>query len=118
MKTFQQTGNVLRLTMPYDRLSGQGVKVGQIFGIVAHDALETQEAEVHVVGVYEINKVGSQAWTAGALVYWDDTNRHATTVAASNLLIGAATAPVGDGAGATTGTVRLNGSFRATEAGG
>lgn len=118
MKNFVQNGDVLRLVMPYDRTSGQGVKVGQIFGIVAHNALETQEAEVHLVGVYTINKVGSQAWTAGALVYWDDTNKRATTVATSNLLIGVAVAAVPDGAGDTSGRIRLNGSFRANEAGG
>ena len=42
------------------------------------------------LGDYPITKVGSQAWTVGAKVYWDDTNKRCTTVATDNTLIGAA----------------------------
>jgi predicted RecA/RadA family phage recombinase len=63
-----------------------------------------------------LTKAGSQAWTVGALVYWDDTNKRCTTVATGNLLIGAAIAAVDNAAGSTTGRVRLNGVARANEA--
>ena len=53
--------------------------------------------------------------TAGALVYWDDTNKRCTTVATLNLLIGVATIAVAGGAGNTIGRVRLNASFRAND---
>ena len=43
--------------------------------------------------------------------YWDNAARLATTVVASNTLIGAATEPVAGGASDTIGRVRLNGSF-------
>ncbi|MCB1470839.1 MAG: DUF2190 family protein, partial [Rhizobiaceae bacterium] len=52
-----------------------------------------------------------QAWTAGAKIYWDDTNKRTTNVATSNTLIGVATEAVAGGAGDTIGRVRLNGSF-------
>lgn len=64
--------------------------------------------------MFELTKIGSQAWTVGALVYWDDANKRCTTVATANLLIGVAAAVEG-GAGNTTGLVRLNACFRAND---
>ena len=64
-----------------------------------------------LVGVFDITKVGSQAWTVGAKVYWDDTNKRCTTVATDNTLIGVAVEAVASGAGDTIGRVRLNATF-------
>ena len=64
-----------------------------------------------LVGVFDITKVGSQAWTVGARVYWDDTNKRCTTVATENTLIGVAVEAVASGAGDTIGRVRLNATF-------
>ncbi len=64
-----------------------------------------------IVGVFDINKVGSQAWTVGTKVYWDDTNKRCTTVATDNTLIGVAVEAVASGAGDTIGRVRLNATF-------
>ena len=111
MKTFIQPGHTLTLAAPYNVASGQGLLVGAIFGIATHDAASGAEVETQLTGVVEITKVGSQAWSAGDKVYWDNTNRRATTVATDNTLIGAAVLPVGAGAEATLGRVRLNGSF-------
>ena len=65
--------------------------------------------------MFELTKIGSQAWTVGALVYWDDTNKRCTTVATANLLIGVAAAAVAGSPGNTIGRVRLNASFRAND---
>ena len=74
------------------------------------DALgETVEAAL--TGVFDVTKIGSQAWSAGAKIYWDDTNKRTTNVATSNTLIGVATEAVAGGAGDTVGRVRLNGAF-------
>ena len=59
----------------------------------------------------DITKVGSQAWTVGAKIYWDDTNKRCTTVATDNTLIGVAVEAVASGAGDTIGRVRLNATF-------
>ena len=67
--------------------------------------------ETALVGVFDITKVGSQAWTVGAKVYWDDTNKRCTTVATDNTLIGVAVEAVAGGAGDTIGRVRLNAVF-------
>jgi predicted RecA/RadA family phage recombinase len=97
---------------PYALTSGQGAKVGQMFGVATNDATLAADVALDLTGVFELTKIGSQAWTVGALVYWDDTNKRCTTVATANLLIGIAAAAVAGGAGNTTGRVRLNASFR------
>lgn len=109
MQNYIQAGENLTLTMPYDRTAGQGVKVGQIFGVCTNGALSGAEDVVCTEGVYEITKVGTQAWTVGALVYWDNTNKRLTTSASGNVLVGVAVEAVGNGAGETLGKVRLNG---------
>jgi predicted RecA/RadA family phage recombinase len=111
MKTFIQPGHVLTLAAPADVASGDGMLVGALFGIATHDALAGAEVETQLTGVVEIAKAASQAWTAGAKVYWDNTAKRATTVASGNTLIGVAVLAVGAGAEETIGRVRLNASF-------
>ncbi|AHD01964.1 DUF2190 family protein [Leisingera methylohalidivorans] len=111
MKNYVQPGNTITLTAPYAVTSGDGLLVGSIFGIASADAALNDPVEAALVGVFDLTKVGSQAWTVGAKVYWDDTNKRTTSVATSNKLIGVATEAVAGGAGDTIGRVRLNGSF-------
>ena len=115
MKNFVQPGDTITLTAPYAVASGDGLLVGSIFGVAAGTAALGESVETALTGVFDITKIGSQAWTVGALVYWDDANRRCTTVATANLLIGVAAAAVAGGAGNTTGRVRLNSSFRAND---
>ena len=111
MKNFVQPGNTITLTAPYAVASGEGLLVGAIFGVAAGDAAIGEPVETALVGVFDITKVGSQAWTVGAKVYWDDTNKPCTTVATETTLIGAAVEAVPSGAGDTSGRVRLNATF-------
>lgn len=113
MKNFVQNGDVLTVTAPYALSSGQGCLVGSIFGVACSDALISTEVEIQTEGVFDLTKVGSQAWSVGDRIYWDNTARAATTAAASgaNKLIGVAIAAVGSGAGETTGRVRLTAAF-------
>jgi predicted RecA/RadA family phage recombinase len=111
MRNYIQPGHAITLAAPYDIASGDGLLVGAIFGIATHDALSSAEIEAQLTGVVEITKVASQAWTAGAKVYWDNTARRATNVASGNTLIGVAVLAVGAGAEETVGRVRLNASF-------
>ncbi len=90
--------------------SGDGLLVGSIFGIAAGGAALGESVETALVGVFDITKVGSQAWTAGAKVYWDNTNKEATKTATANTLIGVATEAIAGGAGDLIGRVRLNAS--------
>ncbi|MFW8636627.1 DUF2190 family protein [Cribrihabitans pelagius] len=111
MKNYVQPGNTITLTAPYAVTSGDGLLVGSIFGIASADATLNDPVEAALVGVFDLTKVGSQAWAVGAKVYWDDTNKRTTSVATSNTLIGVATEAVAGGAGDTIGRVRLNASF-------
>lgn len=111
MKNFVQPGNTITLTAPYAVASGEGLLVGSIFGVAAGTAASGDPVEAALTGVFDITKVGSQAWTVGAKVYWDDTNKRCTTVSTDNTLVGVAIAAVASGAGDTIGRVRLNGTF-------
>lgn len=111
MRGYIQPGNTITLPAPYAVASGDGLLVGAIFGIATGSAAINAEVETLIDGVVELRKAPSQAWSIGARIYWDNAARLATTVIASNTLIGAATEPVAGGANDTIGRVRLNGSF-------
>lgn len=98
MKNYVQPGNTITLTAPYAVASGDGLLVGSIFGVASGTAALGETVETALVGVFDLTKVGSQAWAAGAKVYWDNTNKRCTTVATDNTLIGVATEAVAGGA--------------------
>jgi predicted RecA/RadA family phage recombinase len=109
MKNYVQRGDTMTLTAPYDRNSGEGALVGSIFGVAANTVANATDGEFDVVGVFTLAKVSAQAWTQGALIYWDNTAKLCTTVSSGNKLIGVAASAAGNPSGA--GDVRLNGSF-------
>jgi predicted RecA/RadA family phage recombinase len=115
MRNFVQDGDTVVVQAPYAVTAGQGLRRGLIFGVAIGDAAINTDVPINLVGVYDLTKIGSQAWTVGALIYWDDTNRRTTTVATGNILIGVAVAAVGAGADETIGRVRLNAAFRPQE---
>jgi predicted RecA/RadA family phage recombinase len=108
-KNYIQPGKTITLTAPYQRNTGEGALVGSIFGVALATVANGASGEFATVGVWELAKTNAEAWSAGALIYWDDTNKETTTTATSNKLIGAAVAAAGNPSG--TGKVRLNGAF-------
>jgi predicted RecA/RadA family phage recombinase len=108
---FVQVGKVVSVAAPYNVASGAGCLVGSLFGVAQFAALATAAVEIGLDGVYDLAKAGSQAWTVGARIYWDDSAKVCTTTASTNKLIGVALAAVGSGAGETTGRVLLTGAF-------
>lgn len=123
MENFEQEGAIQTSTPPVGGCtSGQPYQVGQKFGIAAKsvtaaEALAGATVELKVRGVFTVTKAGSQAWTEGAMVYWDDAARVFTTVAAGNRLVGWAALPeIGAGASLTTGHVYIDGAVRDNEA--
>ena len=110
MKSYVQPGNTITLAAPYAVASGDGLLVGAIFGVATASAANGDPVEAVLVGVFDLKKVASQAWSAGDKVYWDNTAKETTKTATSNTLIGAAIDAVGNGAGETVGRVRLNAS--------
>lgn len=104
---FVQPGEVLDLTAPYQRNAGQAAKIGSIVGVAVNTVANAAVGQFAFTGVWTLTKATGQAWTEGALIYWDDTNKNCTTTSTSNTRIGVATAAAASGD--TTGKVRLNG---------
>lgn len=112
MKNFVQPGDVLTAIAPSGGVvSGNVYLIGAALGVAATTAAAGQEFEFKVNGVFDVPKAASQAWTLFALVYWDDTAKNFTTTSSGNTKAGIAVKAVGNGAGETTGRVRLNASF-------
>ncbi len=111
MKTFVSTGEKIDVLAPAAITAGVGILVGSLFGIAQNTAAINAPLVIQTQGVVDMAKAPSQAWTFGALVYWDNTAKVATTTASTNKLIGVAVAAVGAGAGEIVGRVRLNGAF-------
>jgi len=109
MKTYVDNGDTVTVAAPYAVSSGAGALVGTLFGVAQADAANAATVVLVTNGTFDLVKVASQAWTVGAAIYWDNTNKRCTTVATDNTLIGKAVVAVGSGAGETTGRVRLNG---------
>lgn len=109
MKNYIQEGDKITLTAPYAVSSGGGLLVGSIFGVATADAANAATVEAKTRGVFTLSKTSAQAWTVGQLIYWDDTNKVATSTASTNKLIGVALLAAANPS--STGTVRLNGSF-------
>lgn len=111
MRSYVQPGNTIPLTAPYAVAGGDGCLVGAFFGIATGTAALGETVEVTLVGVFDVKKAASQAWSVGDKVYWDNTAKLVTKTATSNTLIGVATEAVAGGSDDTIGRVRLNGSF-------
>lgn len=111
MKNQYSEANAVEVTAPYTVASGAGCLVGSMFGVASFAATSGTALTMYTRGSYTLAAVALQAWTMGALLYWDDTAKLVTTVVATNKIIGVALAVKANAAGATTGIVRLNGSF-------
>ena len=88
---FIQPGDMVSVTAPYTVTSGQGVQVGNFFGVAQHNAASGAAVQIHLEGVYSLTKEPSLAIAQGARVYWDNTNRRVTTNSVGNLTIGICT---------------------------
>ncbi len=93
MRNFIQPGNSLAIAVPYASgvTAGQGVLVGALFGVAATDGAQNATIEAATQGVFDITKEPALAITAGARVFWDNTNRRITTTATGNFQVGIAT---------------------------
>lgn len=70
MKNYIQEGDTLTITAPAIVKSGEFVQVGRIRGVAVTDAASGAQVEVRTTGVYELEKLGSEAFaTVGLPVY-------------------------------------------------
>lgn len=54
MRNFIQAGNTVVVPAPYALTSGQGAKVGQLFGIATNDAALAADVALDLTGVFEL----------------------------------------------------------------
>lgn len=108
MKNFIQQGNMISVTAPAGGVtSGQGVLAGNLFGIAAKTAAESENVEIATIGVYDLPKAPSAVIAFGARVSWDDTAKQIVLPATGMYPVG--TAILAAGNGVTTARVRLDG---------
>jgi predicted RecA/RadA family phage recombinase len=114
-RNFKQPGEIITLPAPTGgTVSGSVYRIGQFVLVALQTKAQTEPCDFARTGVFSVTKVGSQAWTPGSLVYWDNGNTRFTTTSAAGLtLCGFTASTVGSGAGETTGDVLLDGSGRA-----
>lgn len=111
MKNYVQSGDTLEFTAAAASAGGTGLLLGTLFGMVVATVATGETGLLKTSGVFDVPKPGSQPWTFGAAIYWDNTAKNFTTTSTDNTKVGAAVLAVGSGAGETTGRVRLNGAF-------
>lgn len=107
-KNYVEEGDEIGITASAAYNSGDvNVSDGVLPGVMLTDAANGGQGTLKINGVFELTKLGTDAFAVGDDVYWDATNGCCTVTATSNTLIGKAFAAAG--AGATTVKVLLNG---------
>lgn len=109
MKNFVQAGENVTVTAAATGTSGDGVKIGSLFGIAAGDAKIGDPLVLVTAGVFDMPKVAADDITLGAAVYWRSSDELVTTTASGNTKVGVAVTAAGNGAASVL--VRLNGAF-------
>ena len=108
MKTFIQPGNIITVTSPVGgTTASQGLLIGGLFGIATSSALQGDDVEIAVTGVYDMPKASATVIAQGNQVAWDDTSKEIVLPGVGHYPVGVATAAAGNGA--TTVSVRLDG---------
>lgn len=109
MKNYVQPGDSITITATAAATSGDGVLVGNLFGIASGDAAIGDKLVLATTGVFTMSKVSTDVIAVGAVVYWDDGNGLVTTDddTGNNELIGLAVTTAGNPSG--TVNVRLDG---------
>ena len=96
-KNLVQPGHVVEYAAPYAVVSGAGALIGTRFGVAMVTLANAERGNFAMDGVWRIAKATGEAWTEGAKIYWDNTNKRLTTTSASNTLVGTAAAAAASG---------------------
>jgi len=108
MQNYIQNGQVITVATPAGGIaSGEGLIVGNIFGIAAYSATEGDPVEVAITGVFQLPKATATVLTVGARVAWDNTAKNINLPGAGRFPVGVATEAAGNGI--TGVAVRLDG---------
>ena len=106
MADFIQDGASIDYTPGADVAAGDVIVQGDLVGVARGPIKSGQLGALAVEGVFDFTKNTGVAYTAGQLLYWDDTNNVVTDTATGNKQIGKAIRAAASGD--TTARVRLN----------
>ncbi|MCE9530358.1 MAG: DUF2190 family protein [Planctomycetes bacterium] len=101
--TFVHDGDLIDYTPGADVAAGEVVVQGDLIGVTRSALAANLPGALAVRGVFDFAKNTGVAYTAGQILYWDDTNNVSTATASGNKQIG----KVVRAAGATDTTVRI-----------
>lgn len=109
MKNFIKPGKTMTYTAPAGGVvSGNAYLIGNQIVIAASSVAAGLPFEGETEGVFSVPKAGTQAWTEGLAIYWDNTAKVFSSAATVGFYrAGVAAEAVAGGAGDTTGKVRL-----------
>ena len=105
MKNFIQPGKSIDVVLPADKVSGDGIRVLALFGVLVASGLSGEKRAIQVEGVFELPKLTSDVMVVGAKVNWNDSNFEFQL--ATSTLDGAATVIEDAGSSSSLVTVRL-----------
>ncbi len=88
--TFVHDGDTIDFTPGADVAAGEVVVQGDLIGVARTALPANQPGALSVRGVYDLAKNTGVAYTAGQILYWDDTNNVVTATASGNKQIGKA----------------------------
>lgn len=105
MNNYVQPGHSLTVTAPYAVSAGGGVQIGaNLFGIAVDTKTSgATDLVIRTEGVFDIAKTTTQAYAAGARVFWDNSGKLITSVTTGNIEAGV----VIQAAGTTDTTARV-----------
>jgi predicted RecA/RadA family phage recombinase len=110
MRNFVQAGDTVNVLAPYNVTSGNGVRIGALFGVAVTDAVQGESVPIKTTGVFDLPKNTNDAFSVGENVFWDPDNRLCTTGGTLNIGV----AVEGAAPGAATVRVRLGPNTIAT----
>lgn len=109
MRNFVQPGDNLTVTAVAAASSGDGVKLGNLFGIASGDAAIGDPLVLVTTGVFELPKVSTDELAVGDAIYFRTSDGAVTGTATGNTKIGVAVSAAGNPSASVR--VRLNGTF-------
>lgn len=106
MKNYIQPGNNITVAAPAAVASGEGVLIGDLFGVANGDAANGETVVLSTVGVFTLPKAATDVVTVGASLYWDSAEGELTVTATGNTFVGHAVTAAGNPSAAVA--VRLS----------
>lgn len=93
------SGEMVDYTPTADVAAGQVVVQGDLVGVALSAISANTLGALAVAGVFDVAKDAATVFSAGAKVFWDDTNNLAVTTdgGGTNKLVGKAVAAAGNG---------------------